>query len=220
MDSEFTSTAGQTVSTWLDSLAAPIPNPGGGAASAVLLGIAAGLASMVAGYGATAEPGTPAEAADRVAGIAAEAHALQRRAPALADADAAASKGFATAFRIEEGAERSSAIVQASLSAAASAFDLGRTAVGFAPLLANLSRLGTPALRTDVAVAALTLSTVIRASIVNLGVDLTSALAHTVDAALLRRENAGLFAGVAELRRALPGLEQTAALIEHDVTRF
>jgi len=198
----------------MQHLASPIPNPGGGAASAVMLGISAGLASMVAGYGAADD--TDSEAIAAVAVIGERAGALQSTALGLADADAAASKGFSVAYRLPEGEERERAIHEASIDAAQSAADVGAVAAGLLPDLLALVQLGKPALVSDVGVAAATLATVLRASLINVGVDLASAEASAADPGALPAQHPTLYTALAALQFELDAAHQVAA----DVQRF
>ena len=111
----------ESIAEFVDSLASAEPVPGGGAASAVVASLAAGLVSMVASlsrgrakyapYSATIERGD------------AEGRRLADRLLALADADAAAYEWFGDAMKLsratdEEKAVRVTAIGEAALHAA------------------------------------------------------------------------------------------------------
>jgi len=211
---EDSSTAESTINAWMQQLASPIPNPGGGAASAVMLGISAGLASMVAGYGAADDGDTTAVGA--VAAIGERALTLQQAALGLADADAAASKGFSVAYRLPEGEQRERAIHEASIHAAESAADVGAVAAALLPDLLTLVQLGKPALVSDVGVAAATLATVLQASLINLGVDLASAEATAGDPAAVPAQHPALYTALAALQFELDAAHQVAA----DVQKF
>ncbi|MQA03208.1 MAG: hypothetical protein GEV07_10950 [Streptosporangiales bacterium] len=81
----------ETVSSFLDRIAARTPAPGGGGACAVSIGMAAALVAMVARYSTKQLPNAEqlAEAAD----------ALRAEALPLVDADATAYEALLTAFR-------------------------------------------------------------------------------------------------------------------------
>ncbi|HWR85736.1 MAG TPA: cyclodeaminase/cyclohydrolase family protein [Rhodoglobus sp.] len=145
----------------MSALAESTGSPGGGAASALMLGIAAGLTSMVAGYSDDAA-------------MVERARALQREALRLADADAAASAEFGAAFR--EGSQE--AIRDASLGAARSSAELGSLALDALADLEHLAGHGKPSLVADVAVAFAALRAALAGARTNLGYDLAEATDH------------------------------------------
>jgi formiminotetrahydrofolate cyclodeaminase len=161
--------------TWLDRLAAPQPEPGGGAAAGALLGVAAALASMVAGY-STDWPTGPTP----IAALRRRTEEIRARAEDLVEADGAASARFAAAFRLPETSpgqrrERDAAIVAASIAAALTAVELGRAGLDLLPDLAALATHGNPVVISDLGVAASTLAAALRASVLMIEVDLACA---------------------------------------------
>ena len=169
-----TSTA-SPVTEWMSALAESSGSPGGGAASALMLGVAAGLTSMVAGYN---------DQPDMVQ----RARRLQQAALELADADAAVSEAFGTAFR-EHGDTR-----QASLRAAGSSAALGDLALEAVADVEWLAEHGRHALVADVAVARAALRAALVGARANLEFDLDAgggihtALIERLDAAIARLE--------------------------------
>ncbi|CAM3416646.1 cyclodeaminase/cyclohydrolase family protein [Occultella aeris] len=161
--------------TWLDRLAAPQPDPGGGAAAGALLGVAAALASMVAGY-STDWPNGPAS----ITALRRRTEEIRARAADLVEADGAASARFAAAFRLPEASpgqrrDRDAAIVAASIAAALTAVELGRAGLDLMPDLAALATHGNPVVISDLGVAASTLAAALRASVLMIEVDLACA---------------------------------------------
>jgi formiminotetrahydrofolate cyclodeaminase len=152
---------------WTARLAAPVGDPGGGAAAGVMLALAASLASMASAYTAP-ERYDPAEHAaagharmhehrseheHERAAIASRAAALRERALELADLDGDASQRFGEAFGIRDQPERESAIREASLDAATSSESLGDAALPLVDDLEWLHAHANPAVHADVVVA-------------------------------------------------------------------
>lgn len=97
------SIAQQTVSDFLNALAAPTPAPGGGAAAAITGGAAAALVEMVAGLSSTKSPdGADADLQRRTAMTMAK---TRDELLALADDDATAYSAFIQAMRLPKGDE-------------------------------------------------------------------------------------------------------------------
>jgi formiminotetrahydrofolate cyclodeaminase len=150
--------ASAALAGWTAALAEATGEPGGGAASAAMLSVAASLASMVAGYSdpqrfADAPASTPGWAGERAA-IASRAAALRERALVIADDDAAASGAFAGAFALPSGSDEHHAAVRAAaLDAARSSARLAAAALPLAGDLAWLREHGNPAVAADVSVA-------------------------------------------------------------------
>jgi methenyltetrahydrofolate cyclohydrolase len=167
---------------FLDALAAPTPDPGGGAASAAVLALAGALAAMVTGYSpdaCAAEPALPVRV-----------QRIRDRAAALATSDGIASAAFARAWRMPEGtsaerAERERAVVAACLGAAESALEIADVATGLLADLRVLDRLGEPRVHADVRVAAAAVGAVLRASVANVETSVEHAQATGATAAVL-----------------------------------
>jgi formiminotetrahydrofolate cyclodeaminase len=107
-----TTTADESVSAFLDRLAARSATPGGGSVAALGAAHAAALLGMAARFSDDAPAADVAAAADR----------LRRRAVALADADQAAFEGVSAAYALprgtEEERERRTAAVREALAGA------------------------------------------------------------------------------------------------------
>lgn len=156
---------------WLDALARAEPDPGGGAAAAVVLAHAAALAEMTAGYAPGPEARRCADAARHV----------RTRALAAAERDAAASRSLVMALRISDAAAAAPAVREA-IDASVHIADL---ATELDPLLRWLAARGVPHVMADVAVAARLRAAAVRAAAVNLRVN--AAAAASSEAARARR---------------------------------
>ena len=106
------SEAALPLAEWMEKLATPHGDPGGGAAGGVALAMAAALCEMVAGYPPTIEGDAAVLAAVRVRAAGSRARALD-----LAQADGAASAAFTEAHRFPDGPARVAAVARASLAA-------------------------------------------------------------------------------------------------------
>jgi formiminotetrahydrofolate cyclodeaminase len=168
-DAKVTTTHGSTVDEWTSALAESTGDPGGGAASGVMLAIAAALTSMVAGY-TKALPGRE----DELAALLERARELRRTALRLADDDAAASSSFGAAFRLEPGEERERAIQEASVDAARASAALGARADQAIVDLEWLAEQGNHALVADLAVACGALRAAVTGARTNVSFDLAS----------------------------------------------
>ncbi|MCM3849486.1 cyclodeaminase/cyclohydrolase family protein [Pseudonocardia sp. DR1-2] len=147
--------AGTTVGGFLDSLAARVPAPGGGATAALHAAQAAALIGMVARY--TSGP-THTDHADLVSGILADAEAARAASLALADADATAFTAVTDAYALprttdEEKARRTQAIADALVGAAGPPADVIRTAGSLVTLAETLLPVANRNVVTDVAAA-------------------------------------------------------------------
>ena len=143
-----------TISAFLDQLAARVPAPGGGATSALHAAQAAALLAMVARY--SDGPRYDAEVMSR---IVAEADALLQDALALAEADADAFGAVAQAYGLPRETEQEQAIRSASISSALGGAtrppaDVVRTALLLTSLAEELLPAGNRNMITDVAAAA------------------------------------------------------------------
>lgn len=177
--------AATPLSRFLEHLAAPVPDPGGGAAAGVVIATGAALVQMTAGYAA---PGP-----DRDRALAAAARA-RHDALAGAEADARVSGALVAAFRLpEETPDRAERIRTATLDAAASSVALVDIAAALTDALVWLESHGEARLAPDVAVAARMLACGIRSTAINIRCDATSAAqfgAHGGSIDGLRRDEA------------------------------
>ncbi|BDZ44504.1 cyclodeaminase/cyclohydrolase family protein [Naasia aerilata] len=147
-------TGSESISEWLTSLARTGANPGGGAAGAVMAGMAAALAEMVAAYRTSAKS---ADVVDSAKATAAFAAAMRTSAPALADEDTAASSGFAAAYQVGP-EEREAAKRAAGLRAAESSVELGKFVERLVPVLRQLAGEAGEFLLSDVGTASAALA--------------------------------------------------------------
>jgi formiminotetrahydrofolate cyclodeaminase len=150
------SAAEQPIATFLQSLAAREPTPGGGAAAALHAAQAAALVAMVARYSDRDEDADANRLAERVAD---DADALRRRASELIDADMAAFGAVAAAYRMpreseEEKAARREAIAAASIGAAQPPADVLAVAASVVALCEALHPVANRNVITDIAAAA------------------------------------------------------------------
>jgi formiminotetrahydrofolate cyclodeaminase len=164
-----------TITAFLDQLAARVPAPGGGATAALHAAQAAALLAMVARYSQGPE----------MERIAAEADELRAAALALAEADAEAFGAVAAAYGLPRGSDadkqaRSAAIAAGLAGAARPPADVIRTAARLAGLAAELLPAGNRNVITDVAAAA----AAIRAAAVTSGVNIEVNLRGIKDAAV------------------------------------
>ena len=140
---------------WTDRLAAAVPDPGGGAAAAVVAGIGAAVAAMADGY------------ADDDRTDAVRFERARAEAWAVADRDARASADLAEVFgadAADRDADRTRRILE---HAAESATAVTALVVDLAPALPALASRCPEPLRPDVAVAARLLAAGARAGAVN-----------------------------------------------------
>jgi methenyltetrahydrofolate cyclohydrolase len=129
-----------TVRDLLESVAARTPAPGGGGVAALVTAMAAGLAGMAARFG----DGTGAERAD----------GLRAAVAPLADADAAAYRGYLAAVRRpRDDPGRADAIAAARQEAIAVPARIAELAGAVAELAADLARTGNPNLHGDATAA-------------------------------------------------------------------
>lgn len=147
--------ADTTIGGFLDSLAARVPAPGGGATAALHAAQAAALISMVARY--TSGP-KYADHAELVSGILEGSEGERAAALELAAADASAFRAVTQAYGLprdtdDEKAHRSSTIADALVGAAAPPADVIRTAVSLVTLAEVLLPVANRAVITDVAAA-------------------------------------------------------------------
>lgn len=130
---------------WFDALSRPTGSPGGGAASGVMLAIAASLMSMVGGY--SDGDARASECVDRLARTRAEA--LQA---VEADGIVSASFGAALALATDD-PSRDERVRDAAVEAARSAARVGLIGVGMLQEVRVLVETGNPHIVVDLAVA-------------------------------------------------------------------
>ncbi|MFE4197563.1 cyclodeaminase/cyclohydrolase family protein [Paenarthrobacter sp. NPDC056912] len=205
-DSASVTTQGSTVEDWTKALAESTGSPGGGAGTGVMLAIAASLTSMVAGY---TEDGH-VELAD----LHGRARALRETALHLADEDAAASRAFGAAFRLDPGREREDAIHRASVDAAKASAVLGERAIEAIEDLGWLASHGNPALIADVVVAFGALRAAIAGARTNVSFDLSSLTSAGADLAKVRKDHRSLWETVGRLSDALDRIDQLTASVD------
>lgn len=132
---------------FLDDVAAPAPTPGGGAVSALVVGLAAGLAAMAAGFSRDlADAGSLVTAAE----------VLRARVTPLAAADAAAYTAVLVTATIPKDAPGRQEAVRRALSHAADVpLEVAEVGAAVVRLAERLERLGNRNLRGDAATARL-----------------------------------------------------------------
>jgi formiminotetrahydrofolate cyclodeaminase len=174
-----------------------------------MLSIAYALTSMVAGYTKVDDD------------LEAELDALKQRATTgreaalqLADEDAAASQAFGRAFRFEPGEEREDAIREASVTAAESSADLGRTGADAVRDLEWLAEHGNPALVADIAVACGALRAAVAGARTNMSFDLGSLTSSGESIEGVREQHPLLWKTVQELDAVLDRIDRLTAEIE------
>ncbi|MGH9295056.1 MAG: cyclodeaminase/cyclohydrolase family protein [Acidimicrobiales bacterium] len=144
---------------FLADLSSDSPAPGGGAAAAVSLAMAAGLVAMAARFSSAQLP--------EAGPIAERADSLRSRAAALADADALAYVGVLEALalpREPEPAARAGAVREALSHAAQVPLEIAENAVEIARLASRLSAGGNPNLRGDAGTSAVLAAAAARAA--------------------------------------------------------
>lgn len=208
-DSGSVTTQASTVEAWTEALAQSTGSPGGGAGTGVMLAIAASLTSMVAGY--TEAQGEQESELEELHG---RAKALRETALRLADDDAAASKSFGAAFRLDPGPERDEAIHRASVDAAKASAVLGERAIEAIEDLGWLASHGNPALIADVVVAFGALRAAIAGARTNVSFDLGSLTSAGDELENVREEHPSLWATVARLSEALDRIDQLTASVD------
>lgn len=140
----------ETLTGFVDQVAAETPAPGGGSVAAVVTTLAAGLTAMVARFSR--------EHWEGAGGAVAQAEALRGRAAPLAQEDAEAYEAVLTAMRMPKELEPDvrNALIGDTLSRAADVpLRIAETAADVAELGATIAEEGNPNLRGDAAAAAL-----------------------------------------------------------------
>lgn len=155
---------------WLDRLAEATGAPGGGAASAVMLALGAGLLRMVAGY-------TPGQ--DRATAAGERVAALRVRALAASDADSRASVALGAALALPtDDPDRDARLLDAALRGARSSVDIGEVGIALVGELDVLERVGNRHLDSDLAVAREAVRAGLGGALVNLRANLDLIAAH------------------------------------------
>lgn len=155
---------------WLAELAQPNGAPGGGAASGVMLGIAASLLRMVAEY--TPDDPRAEECGGRLA-------RTREEVLAAVESDGVVSAGFGAALALPaDDPERDRRVRDAALDAAESSARLGAIGIRLLPELRLLAEIGNPNLRADLAVAVEALRAGLSGAIINLRSNLRIARKH------------------------------------------
>jgi methenyltetrahydrofolate cyclohydrolase len=144
----------ETITAFLDQLAARVPAPGGGATAALHAAQSAALLAMVARYSNGAKYD-----ADLMTHVVTEADGLRQDALSLAEADAAAFGAVGEAYQLpretpEEKEARSAAIATATAGAARPPADVVRLSLLLVSLAEALLPAGNRNVITDVAAAA------------------------------------------------------------------
>jgi methenyltetrahydrofolate cyclohydrolase len=156
----------------LDAVASDEPTPGGGAVSAAVAALAAGLAAMAGRYALKRQPDSEAFET-----LVVRSDALRRQALVLADADAAAYGRYVEASRLPRQPDPGvrAAAVRAALDAAADVpLALARLAVEVAAAGEELAREGNPNLRSDACTATMLASAVADSAAILVGENLRS----------------------------------------------
>lgn len=206
-------TQNSTVEDWTHALSEAVGSPGGGAGAGVMLGIAASLASMVAGY---TEPGENQQ--EQLDGVRSRARNLRQTALQLADDDAAASHAFGSAFKLKRGPEREEAIHQASLTAAESSATLGDHATEAIADVSWLAEHGNSALIADVVVAFGALRAAVSAARTNVSFDLSTLRASGLSLDEVRQQHPALWSTTQRLESAIRQIDDATSAIDDRAT--
>jgi formiminotetrahydrofolate cyclodeaminase len=163
----------QSTKTWLDSLAAKQPTPGGGGAAALLTSISAALLGMVSIY--TTGPRWQ-EQESRMLELNSELADLRQEALALIDADAAAFTTVGAAYKLpketaEDKKDRKAAIQKALLTAAQPPQAVAKLAIRLVDISEEIAKHGNANVISDVAVASSTAEAALSAAIVNIEIN-------------------------------------------------
>lgn len=203
-------TQNSTVETWSTALAESVGSPGGGAGAGVMLGIAASLTSMVAGY-THAEP----DQQEELEAIHVRAQNLRRTALQLADDDAEASNAFGAAFKLERGPARDDAVRAAAVGAAESSAVLGDHAIEAIEDVAWLAQYGNRALIADVVVAFGALRAAVAGARTNVSFDLATlrSAGSTLDE--IKQQHPELWATTQRLDAAIARIDAATDAVDH-----
>lgn len=191
---------GISLSSFVASVAAPTPAPGGGSVAAHAGALGAALAQMVAGLTIGRKKYAAVEA--EMKSLAAEATALGNTLSALVERDAQAYAKVMDAYALPrdteaQGAERARAIDAALLGAAEVPLETARACAAVASLAERAARHGNPNCVSDAGVAALLAEAACRGAAYNVRINVAS-LSERAQGASLLAEAAAL---VAQARR-------------------
>jgi methenyltetrahydrofolate cyclohydrolase len=164
-----------TIANFLDTLAAKQPTPGGGGAAALTGSQAAALLCMVANFTLGAKK--YADVHEEMSGYLAQAEALRLKLLALADEDVAAFTGVSACYAMPkasdaEKAARTEALQAALKEAARVPFVAAESALAVMKLVSPVGAKGNPNVVSDAAVALYLAEAALRASIVNVNINL------------------------------------------------
>jgi glutamate formiminotransferase/formiminotetrahydrofolate cyclodeaminase len=199
LEAKVRATAGPTLSDWMDAVASSSPAPGGGTASAVAGGIAAGLAAMVGRLTAGRKKYAAVDAEFRE--LVERAETLRVRLMRLGEEDAAAFNAVSAAYALpkEPEAPRRAAIQAALVGAAKVPLETLRAARDVAALAARAAEAGNRNAVSDAGVAALLAGAAARGAAYNVRINV-SGMPDPAEAAPLAAEAARL---VADAERAV-----------------
>lgn len=197
------------VDGYLEALASASPTPGGGSAASMVGALGAALVAMVARL-TVGKPAFAAVDADARHLITKADDARQQLVAAMA-ADEAAFRSVMAAYRLPREAEadrvaRRTAIALASREATTPPLTTARVAWGVLGLALDVARIGNPAVISDAAVAAWAAHAAIRASAINVRVNLPGAR----DPALTERCESELTELIRNATRLAEEVEQVA----------
>ncbi|MCU1638976.1 MAG: formiminotransferase-cyclodeaminase, partial [Microbacteriaceae bacterium] len=178
------------------------------AAAGVMLAIALGLTSMVAGY--TAEP----ESDEDLAALRKRARSRLDTALRLADDDASASEAFGNAFALEPGDGRDDAVNMASLEAARTSAAIGDSAAEAIGDLEWLSEHGNPAVISDTAVALGALRAALIGARTNVSFDLAALRSAGEPLDQIRERHPALWVSVQRFSSAIARIDSLATAID------
>ncbi len=167
----------ETIGSWLDRLASAAPAPGGGAAAAMNAAVGAALVAMVANLTVGREKYAEHEA--HVREVRDRADALRVRAVRLADDDAEAFTALMATYRLPRDSEtdkahRTTAIQEATRTAARVPLDIAATAAEVIGLAESLPGRSNPSVLSDVGVAAASAMSALESAALNVEINLAS----------------------------------------------
>lgn len=182
-----------TVADFLEQVAARTPAPGGGAVSAVVCALAAGLVEMAAAF----------DSGGQLDGVGERAHALRSRVADLAAADARAYGEVLEALRMPAGPDRTGRLDAAVSGAIECPMEVLEIAAEVATLAADVAAQGNRNLEGDAITGALLAEAVARsaATLAQLNVSMLSR--HAVADAHLERLRPGLACATRARERAV-----------------
>ena len=157
---------------WLDKLARPEGDPGGGYAVGLMLGVATSLLSMVAGY-------TAHESAD---GCRERLGEMREAALLAGERDGEVSAALGAALRADPSPEREAAVRDAAFAATSSSARIGELCLAVFPELERLEVIGNRSVAADLVVGAEALCAALGGSTANIRFNLALLARHCGDA--------------------------------------